>query len=363
MCIVGGGIVGWNAAITLAELYPTLRIILLEKDVYGGGASVRNAGFACFGSMTELMDDAARVGWDQTLSLVERRWKGLLELRQLLGDKAIDYQPVGGFELFKTQEQQVLGEVMDQMPAVNQALASIMPVEQVFTASPERVAAWQLPGIDQIIVNQAEGQLHPGKMMQQLIRIGISLGVEYWPGQALAQFEERSSGIKLTLKSGDCLTSQYVLFCTNGFTAQLLPELEIKPARNLVLVTQKVPHVTWEGTIHMHQGYIYARRVGERVLIGGGRHLDPSKEQTTAAGINPTIKRYLMDWLTSCLVKGEVSIDYEWSGVLGVGPHKSPIIQMISDRVGVAARLGGMGVAIGRNVGVTAAKLLAESLS
>ena len=37
------------------------------------GASTRNAGFACFGSITELMEDISVVGLDKTMELVSMR--------------------------------------------------------------------------------------------------------------------------------------------------------------------------------------------------------------------------------------------------------------------------------------------------
>ncbi|MBQ0739724.1 FAD-dependent oxidoreductase, partial [Aquimarina celericrescens] len=51
-------------------------------------------------------------------------------------------------------------------------------------------------------------------------------------------------------------------------------------------------------------------------------------------------------------------IDQRWSGILGVGQQKSPIIKPISNRVFCAVRLGGMGVAIGSSVGKELADLV-----
>ncbi len=45
MAIVGGGFVGLWTAITLKQLEPDARVLLLEQDVCGGGASGRNGGF------------------------------------------------------------------------------------------------------------------------------------------------------------------------------------------------------------------------------------------------------------------------------------------------------------------------------
>ena len=55
--IVGSGIVGLNCALTLKKKHPTATILVLEKGMLPQGASSKNAGFACFGSLSELVDD------------------------------------------------------------------------------------------------------------------------------------------------------------------------------------------------------------------------------------------------------------------------------------------------------------------
>lgn len=45
VCIVGGGFAGLWTAVELAAREPSMRIVLLEQDICGGGASGRNGGF------------------------------------------------------------------------------------------------------------------------------------------------------------------------------------------------------------------------------------------------------------------------------------------------------------------------------
>ncbi|MCB0839271.1 MAG: FAD-binding oxidoreductase, partial [Bacteroidetes bacterium] len=80
--IIGSGIVGLNAAITLKEAHPDWRVVIFERGPIPSGASTRNAGFACFGSMTELLADLKTRSEDEVFTLVEERWKGLKLMRQ-----------------------------------------------------------------------------------------------------------------------------------------------------------------------------------------------------------------------------------------------------------------------------------------
>ncbi|MDP4988590.1 MAG: FAD-dependent oxidoreductase, partial [Polaribacter sp.] len=99
--IVGSGIIGLNCALQLKKKYPNARILILEKGILPQGASTKNAGFACFGSLSEIIDDLNFHSEEEVFQLVEKRWEGLQLLRSNLGDKNIDFQQNKGFELFK----------------------------------------------------------------------------------------------------------------------------------------------------------------------------------------------------------------------------------------------------------------------
>ena len=100
VAIIGSGLVGLNAAITLKALRPSWKIVVLEKGVLPSGASTRNAGFACVGSPSELLDDLTYQTENEVFRVVEKRWKGLEKLLNRVGEDALDFQKNGGYELF-----------------------------------------------------------------------------------------------------------------------------------------------------------------------------------------------------------------------------------------------------------------------
>ncbi|MBK7428737.1 MAG: FAD-binding oxidoreductase [Saprospiraceae bacterium] len=146
---------------------------------------------------------------------------------------------------------------------------------------------------------------------------------------------------------------------TNGFAQRLLPQLEVQPARNQVLLTNPIRNLRLKGGYHLDAGYFYFRSVRERVLIGGGRHLGGEEEATDAFGQTEFIYNTLMKLLQTQILPGQdFEIEHSWSGILGIGSQKKPIIQMTSPSIGVAVRMGGMGVAIGTLVGIQAAEMI-----
>ena len=65
--IAGSGFVGLWSAFYLKKRNPKLKITILDKGLIPTGASTRNAGCACFGSLTELLADEQSMGTDQML--------------------------------------------------------------------------------------------------------------------------------------------------------------------------------------------------------------------------------------------------------------------------------------------------------
>ena len=80
--VIGSGIVGLSLAIELTEREPGKRVLVLERGLLPTGASTRNAGFACMGSATELLDDLLYMTEAEVLGLFELRKKGLSLLRK-----------------------------------------------------------------------------------------------------------------------------------------------------------------------------------------------------------------------------------------------------------------------------------------
>ena len=102
--VIGSGIVGLNCALKLKKRFPKTKILILEKGTLPHGASTKNAGFACFGSLSEIIEDLKSHSETEVLQLVEKRIKGLRLLRETLGDEKLDYKELGGYELFKDDD-------------------------------------------------------------------------------------------------------------------------------------------------------------------------------------------------------------------------------------------------------------------
>ena len=76
-------------------------------------------------------------------------------------------------------------------------------------------------------------------------------------------------------------------------------------------------------------------------------------------GVTALVQEHLTELLrTTILPDSPFIIDRQWSGIMGVGSRKKPIIKKLATNVYCGVRLGGMGVAIGSSVGKQLADLV-----
>ncbi len=358
--VVGAGIVGLCVAIGLRERYPQASVLILERGLLPTGASTRNAGFACMGSATELLDDLQHASEPEVVGLFAARKKGLERLRKMLGDNKIGYQENGGYELISKQETAAL----DKLDYLNGLLKPITG-KDAFKPASERLSEFGFAGAysKALIENTCEGELNSGMMMRALLDMAAQCGVEVKTGASVLDFEEEEKQVIVRVKDPfrtDVwpLSCSTISICTNAFTKSLLPDVDVTPGRGQVLVTQPIPGLKFKGIYHFDKGYYYFREIDGRVLFGGGRNLDFETENTTDFSLNSLIQSDLEQKLSDIILPGmHFQVAQRWAGIMAFGVNKYPIVKSFSTRVYGAFRMGGMGVALGSE---TAAQLVAQ---
>ena len=357
--IIGSGIVGLSTAIHLKETDPSLHVVIIERGTLPIGASTRNEGFACFGSMTELIDDLTQQSEAEVFDLVEKRWKGLQALRSKLSDQQLDYKEWGGYEVFISSDQESYQQCLSRMSDFNKILKDIIGNLTVYQKSDNNINTFGFDKTQHLIVNTQEGQINTGKMMSGLLDIATSVGVKIYNGIEITDWETHSNGVMVQTKEKWSIESKKLVVATNAFTTKLFPNTQVNPARNQVMITKPISNLKVKGCFHYDKGYVYFRNVGERILLGGARNVDLQTENTDKFGDNEKIETVLSNLLKEVILPNQsFEIDRRWSGILGVGDSKRPIIEKVDSNIYVAVRLGGMGVAIGYGVGADAAKLV-----
>ena len=352
--IVGSGIVGLHCALNLRERFPESKILVLEKGFLPEGASTKNAGFACFGSLSEIIDDLKSNSEEDVLQLIQKRWLGLQLLRKNLGDNAIDFKPFGGYELFLEEDESTYLECLQKLPFVNEILKPVFKSD-VYAKEIDRFGFQNIK--EYSIFNPFEAQIDTGNMMQALLKKAISNNILILNNQEVTHHIEISNDVDVHLNDYSFRTKK-LLYATNGF-ASVLTNNEVKPARAQVLITSEIPNLNIKGTFHIDRGYCYFRNINSRILLGGARNIDFETENTTEFGQTEIIQKKLEQLLKEVILPTtDYTIEHRWSGIMGLGNSKNPIVKQISENVYCGVRLGGMGVALGSLVGQELAELI-----
>lgn len=360
--IIGSGIVGLSAAVELADRFPTKRITILERGTLPKGASTKNAGFACFGSVTELLDDLRTTSEEEVFQLVKKRWQGLKKLRNVVGNDRMDFKLSGGHELFLDADESLFQMAAEKIEYLNLLMHEVTGNTDVFEVNDSMIPSTGMNGLHHLISNRYEGSLNPGKMMQALLHKAEKLGVQILNGVEVTGLETLANG-HLVRTDQFSLRCGRIIVANNGFATGLLKELAVRPARNQVIVTNVLEQEPPEGTYHYDKGYIYFRDIDGRLLIGGARNLDFEKEGTSEMAVNEDIIQYLETFARETILPNrDFHIEYQWTGIMGVGEVKTPIVKQVREGLFTAVRLGGMGIAIGYSVGEDVAQQVAHTL-
>ncbi len=356
--IAGGGFVGLWSALFIKRMHPKAKISILDRGIIPTGASTRNAGFACFGSLSELVHDAETMGLQKTLALAEMRYKGLEQIRKFFKSSCIDFDRCGGYELFDAKRGMPIEKLKQNISYLNSLLKNITGSKKTYRLADEKIENFGFGNTAHMVENRFEGYLHSGKLVRALMQKVQRLGVQIFSGIEIVRFETGAKHIEIHTAQGLNFSTRQLLICTNAFAKTLLPQADIVPARGQVLVTSPIKGLPWRGTFHFDEGYYYFRNLGNRVLLGGARNSDFEGEQTHEFNTTDSIQHALEAFLCDVVLpynKQGYTIEHRWSGIMGMGSEKSPIVKEVQPNIFCAVRMSGMGVAlapvVGRQIG------------
>lgn len=344
--IAGGGFLGLWTAYEVIKQYPGLTIAIFEAGNPPLGASLRNAGFACFGSPTELIADLQK-NEEKAWQLVSQRFNGIEKIKQLIGTAAIHFENCKGYECLQVNAQEV-PYFEQQLHRLNKGLQSITGAKACLSLQNSLLQQWQMHGLNMLVENAFEGCLHSGLLHRQLKQMVLKAGVEYHYGTEVLNY---ISGATIQL---DTTTGEYscnkLLFTTNAWLGKWFPQLNITPARGQIIVSPPVNNLTIKGSFHFNEGYVYFRHLPDnRILIGGFRNLAFEEEATLEIAPNNYLQQQLHQFLTTHFnnVNWPPLTQFtSWSGIMAMTPDKQPVLTKVSENIYAAMCCNGMGVAL-----------------
>jgi gamma-glutamylputrescine oxidase len=294
--VIGGGITGVSLMHHLRER--GISSVLVERDHLAAGASGRNAGFLLAGvaesyaaAVRTYGRERAREVWATTVENHDRQVEAA-------GDVDIGYARSGSAILAAGEEEARELEESAQLLA-----------EDGFEAS------WD----GHVLLNPRDGEVYPTRLVAALARRA--------PGGSIRE------GVNVTaVESGGVVhadgatcTAGAVVLATNGYTAQLLPGVEIEANRAQMLATEPERTRVARHPTYSHHGYRYWRQLpGGEVLIGGWRDASPETERTAVAEPTTPIQSHLDEAVLRLGVRGRVT--HRWAGTMGFTKNGLPLV-------------------------------------
>lgn len=359
--IIGSGFTGLWTAYHLKKKFPQRKVTVIDRGIIPTGASTRNAGFACFGSLSEVVADGKRMGTDNMLNLVEMRYKGLKRIRKTFPSAQIDFDLCGGYELYEASDAVSSEKLMEEISYTNMLLRPVTGTKNTYRLSDDKIEPFGFGNTKHLVMNKLEGALHSGKLIRALLLCVQAMDVQVLFGVEAMSYEKRNGSIQVTTNQSFHFKTNQLIICTNAFAKDLVPEADVVPARGQVVLTSPIEGLPFKGTFHADEGYYYFRNIENRVLLGGARNKAFSEEQTFATETTETIQNELERYLDEIILprfRNQYTIDFRWSGIMAMGEEKLPVIKEVEPEVFCAVRMSGMGVALAPVAGQLIAKMV-----
>jgi glycine/D-amino acid oxidase-like deaminating enzyme len=331
--IVGGGVTGISAALTLARRGKRVRVH--EARAVASGASGRNGGFALRGGA--MAYDSARewLGhqeaveyWRLTESYVDR-------MGELGGDA---FRRTGSLRLAGDDER-------DELVAEYEALR-----EDGFGAEWRDELPPPLAGrFPAALFHPADAVLQPARLVRRLALAAAEAGVEIREHHRVENL--------------DALEAETILVATDGYPSGLLGELEglIIPTRGQMIATEPLPERLFAMPHYGRHGFDYWHQNEEgRLIVGGFRDADMDSEFTATEAVTDRIQGALEKFVEDLLGRMP-AVTHRWSGVFGLVPDLMPVVGPVPGREGlwVAGGYSGHGNVLGLMCGDLVAKAIA----
>jgi gamma-glutamylputrescine oxidase len=322
VAVVGGGITGTSAALTLAEA--GMRVRLYEARVIAGGASGRNGGFALRGGAAPYPVTAESIGRVRAAELWRWTERELAALERIAGEA---FRRTGSLRLAADEEEH--DELADEFDALRSDGFDVEWHDDL-----EAPLAARYPAA---LFHPPDGVLQPARLVRRLAHRAAEAGVEIREQSRITSVDETEA---------DC-----VVVATDGYPSGLLGELEglIVPTRGQVIATEPVPERLFEIPHYGRHGFDYWHRAEDGRIVAGGFRDVSLQDEFTADEVTTPVVQHALERFVADLVGRPLRVDYRWAGIFGLVFDFLPVVGRVpaSDRVWVAGGYSGHGNVLG----------------
>lgn len=238
--IIGGGFVGLWSALNIKKLSPNTRVVVLEKDHCGAGASGRNGGMAMswwpkIGTLTSFCSK------EEALFLAKSSEQAIYDLGVFCQKHNIDAEFIQNGWLWTATCQAHLDSWQSTI-ATCQKLGvtpfEVIPAEKLQQISGSNI---HLAGV----LEKSNATVQPAKLAKGMARVAVEQGIEIYEQSMVSQIDANNGKNSLTITDPaqqiiGSLTCNKVILATNAW-ASTIPELlkQFTPVNSSVIASEE----------------------------------------------------------------------------------------------------------------------------
>lgn len=322
--IIGAGIAGLSTAYWLSHYEPDLKIIVLDKQDVGYGASGRNAGFMTCGSVSRFRQLEERFGIEKAQEL----WSFSEQNHHLLYEHFIhdhienlDYRKCGSVTVAKEQE-----DYENILEAAEWMESSNFDIERV--SKKDLAKSHGLKGFLGGVKINNDASINPMRLLQVIKErtMKLSKNVEFLMHQPVFSVRDEGESSTLTTQRS-IIRAKRVVYACNGYTRAFKDDLSqwIKPRRGQILLTDKLDPIL-SNLVYFPKEKVYLQQLkGGEIIIGGARAFEKDPDDLSDR-VTPEVQKALEDFLSEHLGLKAVEVQSRWAGLMGFTETELPFV-------------------------------------
>ena len=345
--IIGAGYTGLSAARKLSELHPDKKIIIVDAQLAGEGASARNSGY--------LVDTTLNDGFTSNKKLSNYKKKtdiyklGIDAVKKFIKEHQVDcdWNESGKyFASSNNKDEKVLvnfGKTLSKLDFEHN-LFDKKELQKKLGTSFYNLGLYTKGGI----------LLHPGKLVRAMIDT-LPDSVELIEKCQLLEWEKNKDSINCKFKNNNINTKK-IIFCTNGF----LKSLGIKKNYNFPLtltasMTRRLTNNEFRSIGEPNEwGVLPVRPMGATIRMTKDKRIlirNTAEVHSPFKMCDSELKKRVINQKIGIKkrfpILADDIIESSWSGIVSRTRNSSQIFERIDDNIYAAGCYNGSGIGVG----------------
>ena len=345
--IIGAGYTGLSAARKLGQIYPNKKVLLIDAQLAGEGASSRNSGY--------LVDTTLNDGFTSNKDLENYKKKtdiyklGIDAVKKFIKEHQVDcdWNECGKyFASSKVEDKKILENFSETLSKLNyeHKILFTKNLSKKLGTSFYNVALYTKGGI----------LLHPGKLVRAMIDT-LPENVILYENSPLLNWKKNNGIINCNFKNGSIKTNK-IIFATNGFTKSLGIKVNYNfPITLTASMTRPLTYKEFKSIGEPKEwGVLPIRPMGatirmtkdRRILIRNTAEVHNPYKMTQSDLKKRSLKQRIGIKKRFSQLPDDI-IQSTWSGIVSRTRNSSQIFEKIEENIFVAGCYNGSGIGVG----------------